>query len=338
MEAYQSEVDTLSNKVSEKELEVSNLNDDILTLENEIDAKQEEINEKEDKKQETVDKLKSRLRADYISGHASLLDLLMGASDFGEFLSSVEYIKRIAAYDNDLASTLENQINEIETAKAEVETDIKNLNSQKEEMEIELDELAIEQDEVTEAKSGLQNIASDIQDRIKDSKAESDRLAAIAASAAKTLSNSSSSYEYTGGVVEGTVDGGSGWGWPVPGYSITSGYGSRSGSMHYGVDFPSPVGTNIVASKGGTVIASTYGVYGQGYGGFGNVVVIDHGNGYVTLYAHMSQRSVSAGETVSKGQLIGLVGNTGNSSGSHLHFEVRTTSGNRLDPANFLNS
>ena len=114
---------------------------------------------------------------------------------------------------------------------------------------------------------------------------------------------------------------------------ISSGFGSRWGRNHNGLDIISSNGTvlgkPIVAADSGTVILSKY------YSGYGNCIMIDHGNGYVTLYGHLSSISVSVGQTVSQGATIGAVGSTGNSTGPHLHFEV-LKNGTRIDPEQFF--
>jgi murein DD-endopeptidase MepM/ murein hydrolase activator NlpD len=114
--------------------------------------------------------------------------------------------------------------------------------------------------------------------------------------------------------------------WPVPGVtSLSSPFGSRPEGYHKGVDIASGgiYGKAIVAADSGKVIQASFGGNGNGYSGYGNVVVIDHGNGYSTLYAHCSSIAVSKGSLVTKGQIIAYVGSTGDSTGPHLHFEIR---------------
>lgn len=134
--------------------------------------------------------------------------------------------------------------------------------------------------------------------------------------------------------------------WPCPGYYlITSDYGSRWGSFHSGIDVGDGGigGANIIASRGGTVIMANNSCthnYGKsascGCGwGYGNYCIIDHGDGYQTVYAHMSNCNVSEGQTVSQGQVIGTVGSTGWSTGDHLHFEIRSN-GTAVSPWNFF--
>ena len=122
--------------------------------------------------------------------------------------------------------------------------------------------------------------------------------------------------------------GGSGVAWPTNG-SVTSGFGYRWGSLHAGIDIANGVGTPIRAAKAGTVILAGWN------GGYGNCIVIDHGGGFSTLYGHMTRLRASDGQRVSQGDLIGDMGSTGNSTGSHLHFETRVN-GSPQDPARYL--
>lgn len=116
--------------------------------------------------------------------------------------------------------------------------------------------------------------------------------------------------------------------WPLNG-AITSYYGPRWGSMHTGIDIDGTTGTPVVASKAGTVSMAS------SYSGYGNAVIVDHGGGYQTLYAHLSSFAVSSGQSVSQGQVVGYVGCTGSCTGDHLHFEVRVN-GSPQDPLNYL--
>ncbi|MGC1211507.1 MAG: M23 family metallopeptidase [Micromonospora sp.] len=122
------------------------------------------------------------------------------------------------------------------------------------------------------------------------------------------------------------------WVIPMKGAEITSCYGQRWGTLHAGIDFAMPEGTPIHAAAAGTVVKA--GDVGDGYG---NSVFIDHGNGYLTHYAHQSRLAVSVGDKVSAGEVIGYEGSTGDSTGPHLHFEVHQGQmWNQIDPAPFL--
>lgn len=133
--------------------------------------------------------------------------------------------------------------------------------------------------------------------------------------------SSRSSYNSGGG--NGTLA------WPLSSNKITSPYGTRSRGFHSGIDLSAKTGTSVYAAAGGKVVLASW------YYGYGNCIVIDHGNGIKTRYAHLSAYKVKAGATVSRGQLVGLSGNTGNSTGPHLHFEV-IVNGSTRNPVNYL--
>lgn len=142
------------------------------------------------------------------------------------------------------------------------------------------------------------------------------------------------------------------WYWPVPGSSeVSSGYGPRDGGFHKGIDIRAGNGTPVVATRSGRVITADFGVCSHNYGkpwnsatgstndhcnhGWGNQIEIDHGDGFTTRYAHLSDVSVSVGSTVAAGQRIGAVGSTGNSTGFHLHFMI-SKSGSAVNPRNYV--
>ena len=168
--------------------------------------------------------------------------------------------------------------------------------------------------------------------RIKAVSAEVDALskedaslrAVISQESARTAAQRSSR---SGGAVETRVGGG-GMIWPVNG-PVTSEYGSRWGRLHAGIDIGAPNGTPIRAAKAGTVI------FAGSQGGYGQAVVIDHGGGLTTLYAHQSRLGSQAGQDVDAGEVIGYVGSTGNSTGNHLHFETRVD-GSPQNPRRYL--
>ncbi|WP_336866395.1 peptidoglycan DD-metalloendopeptidase family protein [Peribacillus frigoritolerans] len=126
--------------------------------------------------------------------------------------------------------------------------------------------------------------------------------------------------DFVGGILPSL--GGGGFSFPAP-FRKTSGYGQRWGKLHKGIDFGAPAGTPIPSQSGGVVRFAGFGKTGSGYGGYGNVVHIDAGGGLSYLYAHNSKNNVKTGDSVRNGQIIGSVGNTGQSKGNHLHFEIR---------------
>ncbi|MBG6100592.1 M23 family metallopeptidase [Micromonospora vinacea] len=121
------------------------------------------------------------------------------------------------------------------------------------------------------------------------------------------------------------------WVDPMPGAAVTSCYGQRWGTLHAGIDLALPSGTPIHAAAAGTVTQA-----GDASDGYGNSVFIDHGNGYLTHYAHQSRIAVTVGQKVKAGQVIGYEGATGDATGPHLHFEVHQGMWNQIDPAPFM--
>jgi murein DD-endopeptidase MepM/ murein hydrolase activator NlpD len=121
--------------------------------------------------------------------------------------------------------------------------------------------------------------------------------------------------------------------WPVSG-KVSSGFGRRKRRLHAGIDIPMPQGTPIVAAQDGVVL-KVIAAKSKGYRGYGNAVLIDHGSGIVTMYAHCQSVSVKAGQRVKQGEVVGLVGNTGRTTTHHIHFEVRKD-GKAVDPIPYL--
>jgi murein DD-endopeptidase MepM/ murein hydrolase activator NlpD len=166
-------------------------------------------------------------------------------------------------------------------------------------------------------------LRSALDSRIREFIAEADQLAAQeSALVAYIRRREAEDAGVTGGISQAGLI------WPVRG-RITSGFGMRWGRLHAGIDIAAGRGTAIRAARAGTVIASGY------QGGYGNVVIISHGGGFSTLYAHQSRRSVGDGARVSQGEVVGYVGSTGHSTGPHLHFEVRV-GGSPVNPRRYL--
>jgi murein DD-endopeptidase MepM/ murein hydrolase activator NlpD len=184
------------------------------------------------------------------------------------------------------------------------------------------DALVVRQNALASARANQQGLLASVRSqRHSDEEDLSKMQAASAAIAAQIRAHQSSTGSSGSGVSS------SGFIWPVNG-PITSGFGWRWGQMHEGIDIGAPCGTPIHAAAAGTVIYSGWA------DGYGNFVVIDHGNGLATAYGHQSAIYVSSG-SVSQGQTIGAVGSTGHSTGCHLHFEVRVN-GNPVDPLGYL--
>lgn len=155
-------------------------------------------------------------------------------------------------------------------------------------------------------------------------------------SIANTMGGVSGNCQETGGIVSEKPSQ-QGYQMPLASPKVTSWYGQRDIDFHKGIDFGAPEGTPIVSAYEGTVELAQFGESGSGFGGYGNVVVVNHNNGYWTLYGHMSQITTKVGDRVQRGQVIGKVGQTGMAFGAHLHFEVKQSfKFGQVDPKPYL--
>lgn len=263
--------------------------------------------------------VKKRLVVMYENSSTSMLDTLLESKSIVEFYERLQYMSAISKEDNAMIEDLEIARLDVENKKQLQEQAKAMLEQKAREKEERLSELKASRAEVesdiARSKSALTQLEKEIDKQI----AESKRLNSV-------IKNLSSSKKYTGGSMK----------WPCPSsYNITSPYGMRKHpilrkyKMHTGIDISANKGNNIVAANNGTVIMAQY----DKSGGYGNMVVIDHGGGITTLYAHASKLCVKVGAQVKAGDVIAKVGSTGLSTGNHLHFEVRVN-GETKNPMN----
>ena len=335
-ENTQSEIRQLDNELADVQAELDKLIAELEETKQRLDLTGEELEKATKQKAEQYATLKQRVRIMYENGTAGYLETLLDAKDMSDFLQRMEYTNRIMDYDRNLLESFEkvetlisNSVDRIEQDKArlevlqeETEEEQEILNTkiaQKNELVKKLDSSEESyRDQIAE----LESQDADIQAMIKKKQA----AAAAAQSSSGRSSRSSggySSYQPSNVVY---ASNGANFMYPVPaysGYSPNSGYGYRSSPIsggsefHTGLDLKATLNTDVVAAESGTVI------YAGWRGGYGNCVIIDHGGGVSTLYAHNNVLCVSNGQSVSKGQVISKAGTTGYSTGVHLHFEVR---------------
>lgn len=299
--------------LAEVEAEVDALCDEIDAIDARVDAKKVELDKakadvKKTKKEmnERQDGLNARLRTMYKNGSIGYLEVILGSHSISEFISNVEMIKRIYKNDQDVLQTLKEQKKVLEKKEAKLQEEQNKLKKLQDEAKAKEEELKARCDKYKSQIAKLEKQAEQVRADI----------------AAKQNPNR----KYEGGAFS----------WPAPSsHIITSNFGWRIhpvygyGKGHTGVDIGISYGT-VVAAASGTVIVAQ-----GGYGGYGNAIVIDHGSGISTLYGHLSQFKVHTGQHVSKGQAIAVSGNTGVSTGPHLHFEVRI-SGNPVNPMSYF--
>ncbi|OCN01796.1 peptidase M23 [Clostridium sp. W14A] len=329
--------DALTSQISTVEEQIDNLNDQIADLNSNIKEKEDQIAQKQKSIDTDLAKLKDRLYAIYLTGDASTLEVILNAKSVMDLADKAEVLQAITQHDTDLINQLKDEMKSVSDQKSEIEKQRAAVAESKKEYDKKQSELT---GYINEANSALADIASDESAAQAQSKAlakqEDEASAAVDQwyrEYYESLKKNSGGTSGSGGYIsKGNFT------WPVPSCtSISSPFGSRWGGFHKGIDISRSgiYGAAIVAADSGKVIQAGYGQYGTGYGGYGNVVAIDHGGGYSTLYGHMSRVAVSKGQQVTKGQVIGYVGSTGQSSGPHCHFEIRVN-GVAKNPMNWF--
>lgn len=310
--------------------EISNINAQIASYQELIDQKSQELEQSEAQEQEQYELFCSRVRAMEEQGETSYWAILFGSSDFSELLDNYMMIEEILAYDNSIMDALAQLQAQVEEEKAELEEAKAAQEEAKAKQQAAQAELQTQEDAVDEVIAQISSQES----QLKAMEAELNRAAAALDSQIKDLERQMSAQI-------NNVPSESGFLWPLAANInvLSSLYGSRPDPFtgrpdnHTGIDIPAARGTPIYASKSGVVITSVYGT-GSAWS-YGNYVVVSHSDGTSTLYAHMSSRAVSKGQTVKQGDVVGYVGTTGNSTGNHLHFEIRVN-GSRVDPLNYF--
>lgn len=348
----------LEEKITVLRQEIAVSEETIAKLGEMIALKEVELADAQAEEAKYYDEFCERVRIMEERGEISYWAVLFNANSFSDLLDRVNAISEVVDYDNMIMDELEaariavaNAKAELEENKAAEEETKANLSAQKADLE--------KQEAAVEAVIGqITNQSAVYEEKLHDLEDDSDNLAKQIAQAEATYAaqiaaqkkaeeearrqqqlqqqqqqqqNNNNNNTY---VPPANSSSGKGFIWPVSGYTrVSSAFGWRNcpfhgREYHSGIDIPAPSGTPIRAAKSGVVIVSTYG------SSYGNYVTIAHADGSRTLYAHMVSRSVSAGQTVSQGQVIGGVGTTGSSTGNHLHFEVwlNSSKSSRVNP------
>ncbi len=325
------QINKLNQEISGYQTEINNLQGQINTLGVQISEKQSNIEEQSKKYDAQKDALEKRLVAMYESGTMGYLEMLLSSDGLSDFISNYYLISEIAKADDELLTNIENTRLQIENEKKSLEESQNNvkiaqdsINQKKQELDSSVSKKNVLASNLTEEEKAIQ---AELDEFERDKQRIQSELAALAAK----------------NNIVPVAPSAAGYIMPLKGKSkanITTGYGSyqtRSG-RHTGVDFACSAGTPIYAVKDGTVVTSKALTYPNGnYKSYGEYIVIDHHDGTMTLYAHMlpGSRMVSLNQQVSQGQQIGQVGSTGNSTGPHLHFEVRVR-GDDVNPLPYL--
>ncbi len=338
LQGQKSDQIALKNALDEKNAitvkQILNLTEQIDLHTTLIEQKTVEVEEAQKVADEQLEKYKVRVRAMEESGRYNYFEVLFGANSIGEFLSLIDDIGDIMKSDKELEDSYRQSVTDLETVKSEYEQ----AKSEMEDSKTELEALKVQQEkDIAQADA----VIATLQGQISSNSGMLSQLTAQEQQLNKDIQNKVNELNRQneqnkpqpnpggGGSAVGTGN----LVWPSYCTYITSRQGPRTHPVtgeyknHGGTDIGASYGSAIYAADSGTVVRSSDGWNG----GWGNYVMIDHGNGMQTLYAHMSSRAVSVGQTVSRGQTIGYVGSTGMSTGPHLHFEMYVN-GSRIDP------
>lgn len=336
----------LDQQIELTQQEIANQTAQIQEYNNLISAKQSELDDALEQESTLFEQYKLRIRSMEENGTVSYWAILFKSRNFSDLLDNINMISEIAISDQLMMKKLEQIAEEIAAARVELEEEKamlvatqeelaateQTLTEQRAESDALIQELLSDKAAMDESEAYYAELEDDLVAQIAKQEQEyDDALAAEKAAAAAAANNSG------GGSSGGGGGGGGAGGWrnPVSGIYVTSAYGYRwhptQGyyNFHSGVDLAAGYGQAIYAAKGGTVTTATYSnVYGY-------YVVINHGDGYSTLYGHMTNYIVGVGQSVSAGQTIGYAGSTGWSTGPHLHYTVYYN-GNTVNPMNFI--
>ena len=314
----QAQLDAINN-------EIENIDKQIAYYDAEIAQKEEEQAEAEANEQAQYELFCQRVRAMEEEGTVSYWSILFNSESFSELLDRLADIDAVMDYDNQVMDELIAIREEIIALRTQLETSRAEEQAARDQQAA---KQAEQQAKVAEAQKLLDQINADVAEVNRQLDAESEAAAEIQAEIAQKQKQLEEQRRQN----NITIDSETSYLWPLPGYyRLSSLFGYRihpitgEAHSHTGIDIPAPGNTPILACKSGQVVTSAY------HYSYGNYVVIDHGNGNSTLYAHMSSRAVSEGDMVTQGQTIGYVGTTGSSTGNHLHLEVRDNY-TRVDP------
>ncbi len=351
----QGEIKTRLQQKDELDAEIVALTEQIKTAEFLIEEYELAIDEKENqrislekKRTEQVETLGEMLKTSYMYGEESYIDLILGSRDISDFLQRLDFISYHMEYSNTLIEEMENTASTLDEVTLSLETSLEAMTALKTEYEIAKTELEPKLAAVDALILELQNdtvyMESQLATEEKDTAALEKDIQALEKQIAekeaqlKKEEEEKNKKEGNKGTADkkGSTGGNGNIIWPIKGYRpTTSSYGYRKDpftgktAFHNGLDIAAPHGTNIYAAASGTVTrASRYDTYGE-------CVIIDHGGGMITLYAHCSGYNVKVGQKVEQGDVIAFVGSTGRSTGNHLHFVIRVN-GAYKDPNSYL--
>lgn len=306
------QIDKLDQNINTTETQIENTKNEISRLEKNIKIAEENIDYMQKEYDKKFELRKERVKAYYKNGSTSLRDIAYKTDDPTEIIYREKIIEKILKYDDDLMTEINEEKESINEEKIKLEEDKVACANLKSKLDVKLAGLNETVSVKTKYLTQLKTDQKDLERSIDEIQKKADELEAEL----KRIASSSTTSKYTGGTMT----------WPLPGYyGISSYFGNRLHpvlkvyKMHTGVDIAGAGcnGKNVVAAADGKVITAGW------ISGYGYTVMIDHGGGIVTLYAHSQKLLVKKGDKVKAGDVIMLVGSTGYATGPHVHFEVR---------------
>ncbi len=320
------EVEKISSQIAHYQAQIDELDNQINDLNTKITDAENKINEQQSEYEKQEKLLEERLVVIQEAGDTTYLDMLLTSKSITDFISNYYLASELAEADTQLLENIQKQKEQIESAKAELETSKRDLDTKK----------ASKQSVTTQLQSAKNEKNAKVAELSEDEKslqAEIDELQAHEASIKADMEKMKNEFDKNNNNSTSSF----GFGWPVSNNRIGTGYGVSgkywSSGYHTGVDFPVGSGTPVYAVGDGQVFDTGYN------SAYGNYVEIYHGNNVYSFYAHASKVNVSKGQKVTKGQQIMLSGATGNVTGAHLHFEIRSPGygySSCVNPMNYL--
>lgn len=304
-------MEQLEKEVGQIQTELDNASAQLEETETKLKQKEKELADATEQAENQYNAFSERFRIMCEDGAVSYLEILFSADSFSDFIDRIEIAQEIAEYDREIFDEMEKVKNKIAVSKNEIEEYKEQQVAYKAQVASQKEQLS---SRLEEQKRYINELQSDIEANEKIMQQKQAAMDALIAQVSASLSKSESNTKYVGGDFL----------WPTPScYTITSNFSPArvnpvSGKLkkHTGTDIGARMGAAVLAANAGTVTLAGWN------SGYGNCIIIDHGGGRATLYGHLSSIGVSKGQKVTRGQQIGKVGSTGNSTGPHLHFEI----------------
>ncbi len=311
--------ETLDTQIQNIQSQIDTMNDQIGALNADITSKESQIADKQKDIDKNFEQLKERVRAIYLMGESSNLEIVLGAKDLTDFLDKAELMRSITSHDSEIIDSLKTDLQSIKSQKEQIEANRRQVSEAKKGLDQKNSELSAL---VNESNQVIQKLNSSVVEANSENNRVAEERKKVDAQIDQwykdyyaSLGDNSDNHASGGYVSKGQFI------WPAPGTTkITAYWGDGRG--HKGIDIAGAgaYGKPIVAADSGRVMLANHSGWG---GGYGLCVYIDHGGGYSTRYGHASKVVVNTGDIVKQGQVIAYIGSTGDSTGPHLHFEIR---------------